>query len=80
MFTVDGIQYTNPITYKLVGLNNEEIQGSFYEPELLQAEQDVFKIEEVIRRYHKRKLALVKWLGYKDEFNSWVPLSDLNNV
>ena len=35
MFTVDGIQYTNPITYKLVGLNNEEIQGSFYEPELL---------------------------------------------
>ena len=34
MFTIDEIQHTNPITYKLKDLNNEEIQGSFYEPEL----------------------------------------------
>ena len=32
---VDKIQSTNPITYRLKDLNNEEIQGSFYEPELL---------------------------------------------
>ena len=37
VFTVDKIQYTNPITYKLKDLNNEEIKGSFYEPELLKA-------------------------------------------
>ena len=29
--------YTNPITYKLKDLNNEEIKESFYEPELLKA-------------------------------------------
>ena len=29
IFTVDKIQYSNPITYKLKDLNNEEIQGSF---------------------------------------------------
>ena len=29
VFTVDKIQYTNPITYKIKDLNNEEIQGSF---------------------------------------------------
>ena len=40
MFTVDKIQYTNPITYKIKDLNNEEIQGSFYEPELLKAKQE----------------------------------------
>ena len=35
IFLVDKIQSTNPITYRLKDLNNEEIQGSFYEPELL---------------------------------------------
>ena len=60
IFTVENIQYTNPITYKLKYLNDEEIQGSFYEPELLKAEQDVFRINEVIKNDYKRKLALVK--------------------
>ena len=37
IFLVDKIQSTNPITYRLKDLNNEEIQESFYEPELLRA-------------------------------------------
>ena len=37
IFKIDEIQYTNPITYKLRDPNNEEIKGSFYEPELLKA-------------------------------------------
>ena len=37
VFLVDATQYTNPITYKLRDVNNEEICGSFYEPELLRA-------------------------------------------
>ena len=72
VFTIDKIQYTNPITYKLKDLNNEEIQGSFYEPELLRAKQDVFRIDKVIRRDYKKKRALVKWTGYNDNFNSWI--------
>ncbi|CAH3016501.1 unnamed protein product [Porites evermanni] len=47
---VDKIQSTNPITYRLKDLNHEEIQGSFYEPELLKAKQNVFRIQKVIRR------------------------------
>ena len=57
VFTIDKIQYTNPITYKLKDLNNEEIQGSFYEPELLRAKQDMFRIDKVIRRDYKKKRA-----------------------
>ena len=53
--TVDRIQYTNPITYKLKDLNDEDIQGSFYAPELLKAKQDVFRIDKVIRRDYKKK-------------------------
>ena len=37
IFTIDKIQYTYPITYKIKDLNNEEIQGSFYKPELLKS-------------------------------------------
>ena len=80
LFIIDKIQYTNPITYELKDLNNEEIKGSFYEPELLKAKQDVFRIDKVIRRDYKKKQALVKWKGYSDDFNSWIPLRDLNII
>ena len=80
VFTIDKIRHTNPITYKLKDLNNEEIQGSFYEPELLRAKQDVFRIDKVFRRDYKKKRALVKWKGYNDNFNSWIPIKDLKTV
>ena len=55
IFLVDKIQSTNPITYRLKDLNNEEIPGSFCDPELLPAIQDVFRIEKVNRRDYKKK-------------------------
>ena len=80
VFTIDKIQYTNPTTYELKDLNNEEIQGSFYELELLRAKQDVFRIDKVIRRDYKKKRALVKWKGYNDNFNSWIPIKGLKII
>ena len=50
IFLVDKIQSTNPVTYRLKDFNNEEIQGSFYEPVLLKAKQLIFRIDKVIRR------------------------------
>ena len=78
IFIVDVIQHTNPITYKLKDLSGDEIQGSFYEQELLKTELPLtgpFRIEKVIRR-NKGK-ALVKWSGYPEKFNSWVDVKDL---
>ena len=43
-------------------LNKEPTDGSFYEQELKKTTQEVFRIEEVIRRDYKKKL--VKWKGY----------------
>ena len=80
VFIVDKIQYTNPITYKLKDMNDEELRGSFYEPESLKAKQDVFRIDKVIRRDYKKKQALVKWKGYSDDFNSWIPITDLMDL
>jgi len=34
VFAVSEVRYTDPITYKIVDYNNEEIKGSFYEQEL----------------------------------------------
>ena len=80
IFLIDKIQSTNPITYRLKDLNNEVIQGSFYQPELLKAKQYVFRIDKVMRRDYKKKQAVVKLLGYSDDFNSWIPFSDLQDL
>jgi len=75
VFTVSEVRYTDPITYKLKDFNGEEITGSFDEQELQKTTQEMFRIEKVIRR--KGHKSLVKWVGYKDEFNSWVDNKDL---
>ena len=80
LFVIDEIKYTNPITYKIKDLNNEEIKGSFYEPELFKAQQEVFRIDKVIRRDYKKKQALVKRKGYDDDFNTWIPIKDLISI
>ena len=68
---------TNPVTYNLKDLRNEKILGSVYQQELARAKQTIFRIEKVIKRDNKKKRALVKWSGYSDEHNSWVPFGDL---
>ena len=75
IFTISKIQYTDPITYKIIDYNNEEIEGTFYEQELQKSTQEVFRIEKVIKKGKNK--SLVKWLGYPDKFNSWIENKDL---
>ena len=70
IFTITEIQNTNPITYKIADHQGEEIDGTFYEPELQKTKQQVFRIEKVIKK--EKGKSLVKWKGYSDKFNSWV--------
>ena len=72
-FTIDKLNMTNPVTYQV-----KYLIGSFYTRELSPAKENIFRIEKVIKR--KNKMALVKWVGYSDKHNSWVPLSDLINI
>ena len=75
LFKIHKVQLTDPPTYKLKDLNDEEITGSFYEPELQKTTQHTFRIEKVIKK--KGNKAFVKWLGYPDSFNSWVNARDI---
>ena len=78
VFIIDEIRFTNPITYKIKDLNGEAIKGTFYREELQKTDQEVYRIEKIIRK--SKDKALVKWKGYPDEFNSWVPLKDLKKI
>ena len=75
LFTIKEIRDTNPITYKLTDLKGEEIEGTFYEPELQKTEQQIYRIEKVIKKEKGR--SFVKWKGYSDKFNSWVDNKEL---
>ena len=67
-----------PVTYRVKDLMEEEISGRFYADELQLIERDpnaTFKIENVLktRRPRGQSKMFVKWLGYPEKFNSWVP-------
>ena len=72
------VRYTNPTTYKIAGLDGDEIEGTFYEPELQKSKQEVFRIEQVIRKRGKK--SLVKWMGYPESFNSWVDTDAIMDI
>ena len=80
IFVVDKIQYTNPITYKIKDLYGEEIIGTFYDQELSRASQEIFRIGKILKRDKKHGKVFVKWSGFPAKFNSWVPLSDVENI
>ena len=50
VFKIYKIQLTIPLTTKITDYNGEEIQGSFYEQELLKTNQDIFRIEKILKQ------------------------------
>ena len=56
IFTITKINHTSPVTYKSADLNGEEIDGSFYEPELQKTSQQLFRIEKVIEKGKNKSL------------------------
>ena len=78
IFTITKIKHTSPVTYEIADLNGEEIDGTFYEPELQKTSQQLFRIEKVIEKGKNK--SLVKWKGYSNDFNSWVDNKDIVNI
>ncbi|XP_031330520.1 uncharacterized protein LOC116164581 [Photinus pyralis] len=85
VFKIIKVIKRRPPVYRIVDLNGEDIEGTFYEEELQAVtidEDTVYKIEEVLEEKGrgKNKKYLVKWKGYSDKFNSWVTASELKNI
>jgi hypothetical protein len=82
LFKVSKVNDTVPVTYNLVDLNNEPIEGTFYTEELQKIDKSVldepFKIEKVIRK--SKGKSLVKYLGYPDSFNQWIDSKNIHDT
>lgn len=71
---------TSPITYKLQDRSGEVLAGSFYTQELNKVKYpDVLLVEKVLKKKKEKNetLLLVKWLGYSEKMNSWIPESQV---
>ncbi len=81
VFNVREVKQSYPVTYGLSDYKGEEIKGSFYKSELqlVDKTQDLWPIEAIIdtRKIRGQTQYLVKFLGYTDAANSWIPHQDL---
>jgi len=85
IFVITETFAKTPPVYKIKDLNNEPIEGVFYENQLLKvihSDEEVYRIDHIIKTKTEKgiKYALVRWLGYSKEFDSWVKLSEIQNI
>jgi len=82
LFTIKKILPTEPPTYFLKDLQDEDIRGGFYEQEIQKVSESaepIYRIEKIIKTIKSKNNTkyLVKWLGYPDKFNSYIQDKDL---
>lgn len=73
------------VPYPMYGLKDwsgDIIEGAFYEHELQKVERDLdgyWRVDYVVRRRTRqgRREVLVKWRGYPETMNSWIPADDI---
>ena len=78
LFKIHSINKSNVITYKITDMNNEIIQGIFYEKELQLSrmkDDSLYIFEKIIRKVGDRYL--IKWRNYSNHFNSWINKNDI---
>jgi hypothetical protein len=86
IFIIASVIKRSPrVVYTLKDLEGENIVGTFYSKELQKVTYRPsmrHKIDKIIRsrRIGDRKEVFVKWQGYPNKFNSWIPASDLEQI
>ena len=83
IFTIEAVLDTDPVTYKLKDYDDAPITGSFYAEELQKTKiPDYFLIEKIVdeKKVGKKKMYLVKYKGYSDKHNSWLPANQVTDI
>ena len=75
IFVIYDIKYSNVSYYYLKDLNDEKLDGTFYEQELQKAILTLYVIEKIIKT--KNDKLFVKWRRYNNSFNSWINKKDV---
>lgn len=80
LFKIAKVNITNPPTYLLESLDGQQqpIKGCFYEAELQKTTSpDIYLVEKILKQRKKNHTnqLFVKWLGFPNQFNSWIDKS-----
>ena len=70
--------------YEIEDHEGEPIIGKFYEQELsaVNKKDDVYEVEKILKRkkVKGKNMVLVKWSGYDNKHNSWIPEENIQHV
>lgn len=76
LFKIIKVGKTFPRVYYIEDLKKNPIKGAFYEQELLATNHaNVYLIEKILKKRGNK--VLVKYLGFNNDENQWLPISDL---
>ncbi len=82
-FHVSSVAPTPRMVYKVKDLAGEPIEGCFYQEELQNVDNSAYKylVEKIIahRGPANNRESLVKWKGWPNKFNTWLPYKQLSN-
>jgi len=80
-FTVQAHHPHPRSVYKLQDTAGESVEGDFYRAELQPITKNRKVVERVLqtRKRGSRQEALVKWRGWPDKFNEWIPKNALSS-
>ena len=84
LFTVYKRMARQVPVYKLKDDAGEILEVTFYETELQKIIKngDVYRVEKILRKRKRRGVVeyFVKWKGYPDKLNIWVPESNISKL
>ena len=84
IFKITKVLRGNPNMYELEDYESEPIIGKFYESELsaVDKKDDVYRVEKTLKRKKVKgtEMVLVKWLGYDNKHNSWIPEENIKDI
>lgn len=83
VFTIGEILPTTPVTYKLIDYDNDPIEGSFYEQELVKTSvPDYYEIENILdeRKVKGHTEYFVSFHGWPKKFNTWLSDDQIKDI
>ena len=80
IFKIRELVFTDRVLYKLEDMAGEHLNGNFYPEQLQPTDQNVYRIDRILRRRVQNGVpqVYVKWTGYPSKFNSWEPAQNIN--
>ena len=76
IFKIIDVKLNLPIPlYEVASLSGEPLDGKFYASQLTRVNQEVHRIEKIIKKRGNK--SLVQWQGYTKKDNTWLDNSEI---